>query len=104
MPKIRMHKHVCQKLEWLEITALDIIKRKPFVERLEQKFADNEQNYVQQKKILNDRSDVSEHAIFQKRSECCLSLILQMFCFRRVHNLDFDKQKADPPRFPFLEN
>jgi hypothetical protein len=35
MPKIRMHKHVCQKLEWLEITALDIIKRKPFVERLE---------------------------------------------------------------------
>jgi hypothetical protein len=37
MPKVGMHKHVGEKLERLEIGALNIVKGKPLVQRREHK-------------------------------------------------------------------
>jgi hypothetical protein len=37
MPKVGMHKHVREKLKWLEVGTLNIVEGKPLVQRREHK-------------------------------------------------------------------
>jgi hypothetical protein len=48
MPKVGMHKHVCQKLKGLEILASNVIQSKPLIENRKNERADDKKYNIYQ--------------------------------------------------------
>lgn len=44
-----MHKHVGQKLKWLEIWAVNVIKRKPLIQLGKDELRDDKQSHIDKK-------------------------------------------------------
>src|SRR5690606_11641755 len=100
MPKIGMHKHIGQKLKRPEISTLNVVQSKPFIEYRQDKTRHDKDSDVDQQEILYNWGYISKHVIFRRRSECYLNPISQKFCSLRENSWDSGRQKAVPRGFP----